>query len=452
MLVTANFQLNAADFPLEYTYTQPAQAVLNRDGGPFKTADLMTMTVEELKNRTQKYPKSTVTIGPLRLLDTAICLNPVGVQSEDCLNTNPKPVPISKEDLQKIDQALQKAEDARVKIALQFQYNSSGTGQDAPISVIVQDIKHLAPVLAKHKNIIYVLSGGFIGAWGEGHNSTYGNDTPEHMKEFMDAEMTYFAPYVTLVNRLPSNILDWEPKGKTIWGIHDSHFATGLTDAHTWTPPTWARFKYTTNTLLHFGEMRSNELPFIAELGSEDSLYQEYDYFDAYCRRVHVNIMNIFWNVGYIATLPQFQNILNRIGAAIGLTHVSLDIAPIPGGTSTVSLSFINTGYSRQFVRRPMYLVLTDVSGKQLSDSLFTPIRVSTDITSITSSGGTSSVSLQVKFPAGLAPNTTYYVALWMPDPDAQLSKMYEYNYLLNNKNVPNEATGLNQLFSFSFQ
>ena len=469
-------QLRAQDTPLEFTYTQPARTVLNRDGGPWNHVDIVKLTAAQLGDHIVKYPNSTFTLGPLRLIHTPVCLNGVGTSFSECPSTNPDPTPLSDVDVAKIDGYLQKAEDARVKIILRFIYNdgpsdssaddSSSTndsstkgcdfkadGQDAPMSVILQDIHRLAPIVNKHKNIIYAMNMGFIGLWGEGHNSSCGNNTPAKTKQFMEAEEAEFGPYVMLQNRYPSNILDWEPRGKVIWGIHDDHYATGATDSHTWQPAQWALYPYALNTLQHFAEGRDDQRPFSGEFGTTDVLNPEGETLSEYSQRFHLNSLSCAFHTDEIVKDQQnFTDFLNRVGPAIGLTHAALDIAPGPGASSKLTLSFLNTGFSRLFVSVPVYLVMTDANGNQLGSDVFKPIPVPIDLTQIASNGGEQTVSVTIQFPVDLARHTTYYAALRMPDPDTTLGGMYEYNYLLNNKDVPNESTGLNQLFPVQFQ
>lgn len=446
--------------PLEFTYQQPTQTVLNPDGGPWIHVDLLDprVSVTNLQQRKVVYPE--VTIGPLRLLHAYICLNPVGPHA-NCRDTYQRTGPLTASDLETIDEALQKAEDARIKLIVRFVYNASGTGQDAPLNQILQDINSVAPLVQKHKNIIYALQAGFIGAYGEGHDSDCGpdctNDTADQIHAFMAAEEAAFGPYTFLMNRLPSNIMDWEPRGNVIWGIHDDDYASGTTDSHTWNPPTWARFRYTLNTLQHFAGGRSDQLPFSAELACAgqstencDNASPEGTTFVDYSKRFHLNSLNIG---GQIANLDEDQRTeaLLHVGPVIALTRASLDTAPALGSSSTLSLSFLNSGFSRLFVPVPVYLVLTDAAGNELSSDLFPPVRVPIDLTQMASNGGELTASVKVTFPVGLLSQMPYYAALRLPDPDLTLSTMHEYNYLLNNLNVPIASTGLNRLFLIQF-
>ncbi len=189
VLATA-FLAKAASGPtLEFDYEQAPQTILNRDGGPWNHLDLMTLTVDQLKNHVNTYTVNGApySIGPLRLIHAFICLNPVGIDFNQCSETNDNPKPLSPQDLQLIDAALNKALQARVKVILRFAYNH-GQGDDAPLDVVLRDIHRLAPIVKKYKSIIYAMNTGFIGYWGEGHDSTKGNNTQDAMRQILQAE------------------------------------------------------------------------------------------------------------------------------------------------------------------------------------------------------------------------------------------------------------------------
>ena len=58
-----------------------------------------------------------------------------------------------------------------VKLMLRFTYNF-GYSPDAPINIVLQQIAQLKPILTQYSDVIAVMQAGFIGAWGEWHDST----------------------------------------------------------------------------------------------------------------------------------------------------------------------------------------------------------------------------------------------------------------------------------------
>lgn len=445
----------AAELPLEYTYSQPAKTVMNPDGGPWVNVELPKATVAEISsqvlpfsgNYSSDYPNYSV--GPLRLVRAPLCLNPVGASQGQCKGLTSPQKALSDDEINKIDGYLQKVEDAHVKTLLRFAYNYSPSGNDAKMEIILKDIGKLRRVVEKHKNVIYALEAGFIGYWGEGHNSTNGNNTPAATEVFMAAEEANFGPYVTLLNRYPSNIMDWEPRNQVIWGIHDDHYAEN--EKNTWTYPHWSRFPYPEDTMKHFGSARSDQKPFSVEIGGENPSLQAFVPFNDLSERFHLNALDMAWNIKTLSEDEQFPQIINRVGPAIGLTKATLDVAPQRGLPSKLTLSFVNTGYSRLFTQVRAYLVMTDAHGSMLSSNVFQPIPLRFDFTNLVSSGGTDSVSTEITFPMDLADKTSYFVALQIVDPDSSLARKFQYNYWLNNAGVPDPSTGLNKLFAVQF-
>jgi hypothetical protein len=266
----------------------------------------------------------------------------------------------------------------------------------------------------------------------------------------MLAEQIAFGGSTFLLNRLPANILSWEPNWFPVWGIHDDHYATG-NDAGTWQNHPWDRGSWTSDELQQFASQRSDQLPFSGEIGGIDETTQACDAFDAYSQRMHLNMMNIGFHTDFLSKEDCFRDITNRIGPAISLVHASLNTPLFPGSASELTLIFRNTGYSRLFTKVPVYFVVTDATGKPLSPDIFRPVRIPIDLTQLEGNDGERSIRTRIYVPPSLALDQTYKAALWLPDPDEKLRSIPEYNYLLNNKGVPNEETGLNVLFPFHF-
>ena len=110
---------------ISVTYQRATVPILNPDGGLDVNADLAKQTSAQLANLTETYPTNGVnyTYGPVRLLHTYICLNPVGAAPGKCSSTNPNPTVLSSSDLAMIDQQLSKIQPAGVKVILRFTYN-----------------------------------------------------------------------------------------------------------------------------------------------------------------------------------------------------------------------------------------------------------------------------------------------------------------------------------------
>lgn len=80
--------------------------------------------------------------------------------------------------LNSLDQGFAAVREAGIKVVLRFTYTGEGI-DDAPLDRILAHIEQLEPTLQANADVIAVMQAGFIGAWGEWHSSTNGNDTDE---------------------------------------------------------------------------------------------------------------------------------------------------------------------------------------------------------------------------------------------------------------------------------
>jgi hypothetical protein len=80
--------------------------------------------------------------------------------------------PLSQPVIDALQADLSTAREAGVKIVLRFSYNFGIGEPDAPLEQVLQHIDQLTPVIRNNADVIAFMEAGFIGAWGEWHNST----------------------------------------------------------------------------------------------------------------------------------------------------------------------------------------------------------------------------------------------------------------------------------------
>ena len=79
--------------------------------------------------------------------------------------------------LAKLDRQFQLVRAAGIKVIPRFSYNFPAGAQemanapDASLNLTIAHINQLKPILQRNADVIAVLQGGFIGAWGEWHSS-----------------------------------------------------------------------------------------------------------------------------------------------------------------------------------------------------------------------------------------------------------------------------------------
>ncbi len=94
--------------------------------------------------------------------------------------------PIPADFLARIDRDFATARSTGVKLIPYFAYNwvseqeqEQGQGRDADADRIVAHLDQLRPVLHRNADVLAFMIAGFIGPWGEWHNSTSGNRAPD---------------------------------------------------------------------------------------------------------------------------------------------------------------------------------------------------------------------------------------------------------------------------------
>lgn len=96
-----------------------------------------------------------------------------------------KDQPISAEKLAAIQSDMEKVRNEGLKIILRFAYTDNMDGTDAPIEIVEQHLDQLKPIFEDNEDIIAFIQAGFVGAWGEWHNSSNGLASPENSQRVL---------------------------------------------------------------------------------------------------------------------------------------------------------------------------------------------------------------------------------------------------------------------------
>ncbi|MGM0933143.1 MAG: DUF4832 domain-containing protein [Bacteroidota bacterium] len=96
-----------------------------------------------------------------------------------------KDSPIDEAMLEMINSDMETVRDAGIKAILRFAYTNEMEGEDAPLETVEGHVEQLAPVLNSNKDVIAFIQAGFIGPWGEWHNSSNGLTTVENERKVL---------------------------------------------------------------------------------------------------------------------------------------------------------------------------------------------------------------------------------------------------------------------------
>jgi hypothetical protein len=443
------------------------------EGGPWLHIDLLHDSLATLQALSQGTSGKTMYTGgpklpPLGLVHSYICLSDPIVAPGDCPEDYPKnPAnqglgftlnPSIKPMLQ---QGLKRLRAAGLKTIIRFTYNyphgrgDDLKGNDAPIGAILEQMRALAPVINRNRDVIYAMQAGFIGFWGEWHNSSSGNDDVHVHNRFLDQFRALFAGSTLLEVRDPYQIRDYSlhlfredsgHKREIGLGMHNDAFATPPFDGGTFVPGavdggppyTEAELRRTAQTAGHLFSMEAS--PGEASTALQNCDTATADNFLTYAATYSLSGYDV---ASASSPLLQQGGCLNqalaRVGPHFTLRAASLRRLPGPEHELLLGLRIENTGWARLSRPRALYLSLAPQGGAPVLH------RIDADLSSI-APGETFAWSVAV--PVNPAPGH-YRAALAAPDPAERLRGRADYALLFESTDVADATAGVNVLGRF---
>lgn len=345
---------------------------------------------------------------------------------------------------------------AGIKIVLRYSYNF-GMDSDAPLDRVLQHIEQLKPYWQANADVIAVLQGGFIGAWGEWHSSTNGLTSDANQATIANAllsalptsRMVQIRYPLTIRKLLPSPITLAEAfNGSNIArvGLKNDSFLRNTTDAGTYDgPPTWSfdqsLFDYVTAmspSVVMGGETVEDVPSTVGNRQAGPAAMAEmaklnWDYLN---RDYAMSVIN-----PWIADGSTYDQISRRLGYRLRLISATLPQAATSGGMlGGIQLDLANDGWGKVYNPRRLDLILRNVQSGATHR-----VELSADARRLLPLGGqTKSIQAQGQLP-NLAVGT-YAVLLHLADPAAAILQRPEYSIRLANPNVWEAATGYNAL------
>ena len=381
--------------------------------------------------------------GPAKVMQVYICLSGE-VSTSECSQQPAVTGPLSPEMLKDMDEKLDAYAGTGMRLLLRFTYNFGPIGpgaMDAPIDVIAKHIDQVAPIVFHHRDLVFALEAGFIGTWGEWHDSTNGNDLLAAHQVVLDKERRYFSASFPILVRDAGDLVEYT--GTVVpqpgLGMHDDFYASNATDAATWVPCSsrsgFCVPSYTTEQLQAYGADVSTKTMFAGEFGQVYPVLQSCSALDQYSYTYHPQAITI--HPGPIG--PELQNegcagsFYNKVGTRIVLQNVTVIGNATPGGRLYVSATMANEGYGRVIRPRPVTLVL--IQNREAVAEMEIPVR-KMDLRSLASSEQPSPVTFPFEFtlperlPAGLTS-----LAFVFHDPAPSLFSQPAYALPLNSVN-----------------
>jgi hypothetical protein len=300
---------------------------------------------------------------------------------------------------------------AGVKFIVQASYNSDSSGADAPLSLVLQHISQLKPVLAQNADVIPFMKAGFIGAYGEWWGSTNGLDTSDTSRTAIKDALLANTPASTIVHfTASSDFAKWSPGNPTgaaaaRMGFQNDCFLANDTDAHQFTgltDPMRDYIKTMTQTTSFGGETCSDvSNPEQRRLTCADILSEGAAY-------------KLTW-LGNGGLFPDswkaagcFPQVSRSMGYRLQLDGASHVTTAVKGSTVAVNVNLHNVGWGRMFSKRPLVVTLRNKStGATITGS-------AGDLSTV-AAGASGQFAVNVSIPSGAATGT-YDVQISAPD------------------------------------
>ena len=349
------------------------------------------------------------------------------------------------------------------KIRFSYNGNPPPLGPDAPLERILEHLEQLEPILEANEDVIAMLDAGFVGMWGEWHQSNHGltANTPEGRaaRANITAALLEALPESRMIgHRYPALLLELygEPgyiereeffsgSDQSRIGWLNDCFLMGETNVGTynnWTPPQPERFEAERNVFAQMGRYAVAS----AETCNAGGGLSEYNTCDAAIAEMELfsgpDLLNRqYWVDVYERWIEDgcYDEISLRLGYRIALHHAQLPVHANTGQTVVVEFSMENTGFGKVYNPRPIELVL--VHGSQTQS-----IRLTDDARAMLPLGGeNATLAFNVTIPDNLT-SGAYDLYLALPDPAPSLTDDPRYSIRLANVGSWNEQYG-NDLF-----
>lgn len=443
---------------LTETFSPNSVTISTSEGAPYGDCDFWTEKAANCFN------EKNFGYGPTKVVRVYICLSGE-VSTSECSQQPEVTGPLTSAMLADIDSRIAAFAGSGIRLMPRFTYNFGPIGpgaMDAPIDVISKHIDQLAPILIRHKDLIFALEAGFIGTWGEWHDSTNGNDTAAAQKIVLDKELSHFRGLFPILVRYPGDLIQYfgSLAPKPGLGLHDDYYASNSVDGATWnvcdTGAGYCLTEYTAEEFMTFASKVSTQTMFVGEFGALDPTLQSCDALNQYSYKFHVQSISLTPFPATIGTFLQNEgcalSFYNKVGTRIVLKQAKVSGDATPGGKLRLDLTLVNDGYGRVIRERPVAVVLRQNG----ADVATIPIPTTAlDLRTLVSAEPEVPKTFHIEFalPKTISAGTTT-LTLVFRDPAATLANQPAYALPLNNldehgKTIFEPTTGHNRIVTF---
>lgn len=370
---------------------------------------------------------------------------------------------------------------AGVKLQVRFSYGYEGPRPDAPKDKILRHLAQLKPVLMENNDVLAFVDAGFVGHYGEWHDSTSGNlvgrygDVGPAAREILDGLFAAVPQDRMVVMRytlhksqyfhkdfyVPGGRSAWEdatpmPRSEDAYSgsnesragnQNDSFHADRFDGTYGYDDATLARHKTRTAQenlyVVQSGEIDAG-LGDSRNVATSERMLRE-------GARMHWSSLNAYDgyygdDAGVIQRWKDdgvYERIARSLGYRFRLLGAEVPARAWRGGELRVVLELANDGWARPYNPRDLELVL-----RSKGTGAVTRLKVATQQDTrlfLPGPAETKRLELPVSLPANL-PAGDYDLLLNLPDPYASINERPEYSIRLANESTWESETGYNHL------
>jgi len=353
--------------------------------------------------------------------------------------------PLSQAELNMISNDFAVMRQAGVKSVLRFAYNSAIGDDDAPLSVVLNHMDQLAPIIGTNSDVIATAQAGFVGSWGEWHASTNNLADPVNARQITDKWLEILPDDRAIQIRTPAlkKMITQDTAALTVGeafmdtdkariGHHNDCFLASSSDFGTYTNP--AADKAFIGQETQFVPMGGETCAVSTRSGSATARVE--------MEQLHFSYLNSGYHPGVLADWQAdgfMDEVKRKLGYRFELETLDYDPVVFAGGALALTLDLENTGWASPFNKRDVLYTL--VSSDGLTEYTF---ELDEDPRTWLP-GGVITVSSVLDIP-GDVPAGSYSLMLSLPDPAAALADRPEYAIQLANQGMWDPATGRNDL------
>ena len=197
--------------------------------------------------------------------------------------------------LKELEDSLLEARDNKMKIIFRAAYGFGDHFEDPDhFEMIETHIKQMAPILNKHRDILLCVQAGFLGPYGEWHNSIYlREDAERNRNKVLEVLLNELDDSIVLNVRRPSFIRSAKDAGLNVEriGYHNDALLSTDTDMGTYVEEGYSRLDELNWVDRNIKtEVNGGEMPLLGEFSTVKNAIYEFD-------KLHLTYLNSQYNL-----------------------------------------------------------------------------------------------------------------------------------------------------------